>query len=202
VLLTPRTIELVADRIERAYLRRSPSPAPFIGNARVWTIAAQALLEAHHRHTWLPLDPELFVAAQASQTPMSDPWSDLAPPNALRRYRRQVLQIIQGLRRELRAEIRRAERLVRRGQDPRKLLAEPRRWLSPLGAYVAAYRLQVPDLMEQWRPRARDQHDACPLYRLACRGFLPSSAYPVSELLPGLHLTPRIGPRFTSFSKN
>lgn len=202
MILTPRTIELIADRIERAYLRRRPRNLPVFGDVRVWAIAAQALLEAHRRASWLPLDPELFVAAQAVRRPMGDPWTDLAPAASLRRYRRQVLQIVQGLRKEIRTEIRRVESLVRRGEDPGRLFSEPRRWLSPLGAYVAAHRLRRPDLMEQLRPLARDQHDACPLYRLACRGFLPASAYPVLDLVPGVYFTPRIGPPSPSFSIN
>ncbi len=202
VLQTPRTIELVADRIEQAYQRRRPQSLSHIGDTRVWTMAAQALLEAHRQTPWLPLDPELFVAAQTLRTRAGDPWSDLAPRPAMVRYRRRILYIVQSLRRELRTEVRRVEGLVRRGRSTESILGTSHRWLSPLGAFIAAYKLDRLDLMEGLRPGARDQHDACPLYRIACRTFLPTSAYPVIELLPGLSLTPRIGPPWPELCLN
>jgi hypothetical protein len=202
VILTPRTIELVADRVEQAYLRRRPSWKPNLWDTRVWMMAAQALLEAHRRAAWLPLDPELFVAAQMTRNPTGDPWSDLAPRPAVVRYRRRILNIVQGLRKELRAEVRRAESLVRRGGDAESIIEAAPHWLSPLGGYISAYRLRRGDLMERLRSAARDQHDACPLYRIAARTFLPPSAYPVIDLLPGVTLTPRIGPPSPAFSLN
>lgn len=198
MILSPRTIEVVADRIEQVYFRRHPESVSQVWDGRIWTMAARALLEAHRRASWLPLDPELFVAAQAGRSACSDPWSLLSPAGSISRYRRRVLHIVQSLRKELRAEVRRAESLIRRGEAVDAVVSTEYRWLSPLGRYIVAYRNRRPDLMHTLRDQARHQHDACPLYRLACRTFLPMSVYPAVELIPGLALTPRQGPMVKS----
>jgi hypothetical protein len=202
VILSTRTIELVADRIERAYLRRHPEGKTSAWDARIWAVAARALLESSRRDSRLPLDPELFVAAQGHAPGPADPWHDLAPAAALRRYRQRVGRLVRGLRRELRAELSRARRALKAGHCLDEVVARRPRWLSPLGRYILAYRAGRDDLLERLRDGARDQHDACPLYRLACRPILPPSIYPVFELIPGLVPTPRQGPLVHSVCLN
>lgn len=195
VLITPRAIEKVADRIERAYARRHPQGIASPPDSRLWDVVARALVEAHRVSPWLPLDPELFVASQPTSSPLADPWESLAPVPATRRYRRRILQIVRSLRRELRGEIRSAEAQLRRGRSPESVLRRRTRTLSPLGCYLIAYRIGRPDLAARFQAGAQDQHAACPLYRLACRGLVSDAAYPVLELLPGLVPTRRVGPR-------
>lgn len=194
MLQSPRTIELVADRIERAYVRRYPDCQGWGLDGRIWSVAASALVVEHRRHRWLPIDPELFVASQSPKAGSADPWTDLAPTGAMWRYRRRVKQIVRGLRHELRLELRRVGRSVREGESLEVLLRRRHRWLSPLGRYIAAYQAGRMDLVDRFRCRARHQHQSCPLYRLACQTLLPESAYPVLEVVPGFAATPRRGP--------
>jgi hypothetical protein len=202
VIQSQRTVELVADRIERAYLRRYPDCQGFGLDGRIWWVAAGALLEAQRRLGWLPLDPELFVASQSHRLGSADPWSDLVPAEAIARYQERVTAIVRGLRRELRAELRRVQREVERGHSLEWVLRGRRRWLSPLGRYIAAYQSERTDLVDRFRSRARHQHEACPLYRHACLTFLPEWAYPVIELVPGYSMTPRSTPAMRSICMN
>lgn len=202
MLITPRAIEKVADRIERAYARRNPQGIACPPDSRLWEVAARALVEAHRASDWLPLDPELFVASQPSDTPLADPWQHLSPSHAVRHYRRRILQIVRGLRLELRQEVYRAEARLQQGQPLKSVLGDRDRNLSPLGRFVVAYRAGRMDLAEKFREDATEQHASCPLYRLACRRLIPSHAYPVLELLPGLIPTRRIGPPASSVCLN
>ncbi len=151
-------------------------------------------MEAHRANPWLPLDPELFVASQPAASPLADPWENLAPSQATRRYRRRILEIVRSLRRELRGEIRQAEAQLRRWPAAEAGVARRRnRGFSPLGRYLVAYRAGRPELAEPFREQVHEQHAACPLYRLACRRLIAAEAYPVLELLPGLVPTRRVG---------
>jgi hypothetical protein len=196
VILSLHAIEQVAGRIERAYRRRVHKEDQAWGgpDPRLWTLAARALVEAHRNQPWLPLDPELFVMSQPRTIPLDDPWRDLAPSEAVRRYRRRVLKIVRGLRREIRGEVRRTEARVARGESLEQILRRPSKRLSALGGYLVAVRAGRHDLAEPLTERIYDQHAGCPLYRLACRHLLPGAAYPVLDLLPGLVLTRRRGP--------
>lgn len=194
MLITPRAIEKVADRIERAYAHRNPQGIVCPPDSRLWEVVARALVEAHRATPWLPLDPELFVASQPLASPLTDPWENLAPARAIRRYRRRILQIARGLRRELRAEIRQAEMQLGQGRSLESVLRRRHRGLSPLGRYLIACRAGQPDLAAKFRDPACEQHAACPLYRLACRRLIPPEAYPVLEILPGLIPIRRVGP--------
>src|SRR3954447_20500366 len=86
VLLTPRAIEQVADRIERAYLRRCPQWRHAHLDPRLWAAAAELLVDVNRREAWVPLDPELFVASQVENAPGSDPWIELTRPSSQVRY--------------------------------------------------------------------------------------------------------------------
>lgn len=131
----------------------------------------------------LPLDSELFVASQPLDSQAGDPWTELAQPEAGRRYRRQVRRIVSRLRAELDREVHRAERLM---EDPRvdpSLLARDRR-LSPLGCYIAAHRVRRNDWAAYFATAAARQHDACPLYQAATLSLLPADLYPLAERPP------------------
>jgi hypothetical protein len=194
--------EQLAERIEQAYRRRHPHWRLGCPNPRVWSAAALALLHAHQSDPKLPLDPELFVATQPLASPLSNPWEDLTQAMAAVRYRHQVHRIIRKLRRELRTEIQWAEDRLRQGATLETILRSRKRFLSPLGRYIIAFRAQRPDLMELFREPAQDQHWACPLYRHACRPLLPCQAYPVEEFLVELEFPARGPLMMSNFSLN
>jgi hypothetical protein len=195
VILSPHAIVQLAGRIERAYGRRHRHDSPWSApDARLWELAARALIEAHRAEPWLPLDPELFVISQPVAAILDDPWQELAASEAIRRYRRRVRRLVRNLRRELAAEVRRAESRVRRGKELEVVVRRPTARVSALGAYIVAIRAGRPELAEPLVDAVHAQHAACPLYRQASRGYLPASAYPVMELLPGLVPARRHGP--------
>ena len=197
MLLTPRAIEQLSDRIERAYLRRRPEWSQAGLDPRLWSAAAAILLVAHRRESWVPLDPELFVACQPEPDGSSDPWGELTRAASARHYISRLRSIIRSLRRELRAEIRRAETAVLRGEIVEVVLLGPLKGSSPLGRYLAASRLGVPDLADRFRDEARLQHFACPLYRLAAAGLAPGDPYPVLSLLPAMLRPSESSPSFS-----
>lgn len=178
-LLQLHLMDDLAHRIRRAYLRRGPQGRRDGADAAVWAAAASTLLGAHRRDPdRVPLDPELFVAAQAIGRTLHDPRAELTGPAAARRYGRRVMAIIRALRAELRAEVRRAEARLRRGVPLTTLVATPCRGLSPLGRLIVAHREGRPELAESLRADAAAQHRSCPLYRAACHRLLPPAAYP------------------------
>ncbi len=195
MILSSRTVEWVSDRIERAYCRRYQEATCFMWDTRVWLLAARALLEEHQKNPWLPVDPELFVAAQCRLRSAADHWRDLSPPQAIRRYEHRVRQIIKKLRCELLAEVRRAEKAVSRGETIDAVVLRRNKSLSPLGRLIVAWRANRYDLADSLRLAARHQHDACPLYRVACVELLPPEHYPVFELVEGISLTPLSRPQ-------
>ncbi|HWE36512.1 MAG TPA: hypothetical protein VG406_08100 [Isosphaeraceae bacterium] len=168
----------LADRIERAYLLHGPRWCHNEADAKVWSAAATTLLAAHLRDALVPLDPELFVAAQVTGRPLHDPRAELTGAAAARRYGHRVLAIVRKLRRELRGEVRRAEGRLRRGVPLTTVVAAPSRDISPLGRLIVAHRAGRPDLAEPLRGPAAAQHRSCPLYRAACLRLLPAEAYP------------------------
>ena len=195
-------IEVVAERIERAYLRRRPQWRGVGVPARVWADAAATLMELHRGDPAIPLDPELYVAAQPAGAVLADPWAELTRPASVRRYVRHVRRIVRTLRRELRDELGRARVRLARGLDPEAVLFGRDRALSPLGRYIAAHRADRPDLAERLRAAARAQHWACPLYRPACHGLIDPGCYPVVELLPGVPAHGRPAHAAAPFSLN
>jgi len=182
-VVTQTGIDALAERIARAYLRRQPFWYPGCSNARVWEAAAEALVRLNRKDPTIPVDPELFVAAQPIDSPLSDPWQDLTQTRAVRRYEKRVRRIIRDLRAELVAEVRQVESRVRKGQNLESVLQTKSQSLSPMGRYIAAYRAKRFDLVKRFRDQAKEQHLSCPLYRHACQKLLPRSAYPVSERL-------------------
>lgn len=171
-------IDLLAGRIERAYERRGARWNAACSTGRVWASAARALCQCRHQDPEFPVDPELYVAAQGVDPESSDPWSDLASPQAVERYRRRIRSIIRQLRSELLREIRLAERSIRLGRSPSDVLADRTSRLSPLGRYIVARRARRPDLAERWSREALEQHRSCPLYRNASIELLPLDEYP------------------------
>jgi hypothetical protein len=201
-VLTLRVIEELADRIERAYLRRQPYWHQGCSNPRVWAAAAVALLRLNRNDPRIPIDPELYVASQPISHSLADPWEDLTQSRSVRRYRRRVRQLIRNLRGELVAELRFVRSRVQRGETIEDVLYSKSRSLSPLGRFIAAYRAGRPDLMERFRATAQDQHGCCPLYRPASQRLLPSAAYPVQDTLPGWLFSGRSGSKIPQFSLN
>lgn len=180
MLPSQRQVDATADRIETLYVRRCPPAPRQVETVRgVWGTAATGLLLLHQGEPEIPADPELFVTIQTlcGGGPF-DPWNDLASELALERYRMAVMGMIDGLRRELRSEVRRAERRVRAGADLDVVLADQRQPLSPLGRFITAFRAGRADLMEAVRHEAESQHLACPLYRAASMSLLPENEYP------------------------
>lgn len=201
-VLTLHAIEELAARIERAYRLRHPNWADGGSYSRVWSNAASALVRAHRDDPRIPLDPELFVAAQQLGRSQADPWQDLTPVRATRRYRRSVFQIIRMLRVELRGELRTAESRLMGGESLESILSTRSRSLTPLARYIVAFRAGRLDLAERFREQAHDQHYSCPLYRHACARLLPQAAYPVVEVVSGLDLPCRLASAIPQFSLN
>ena len=183
------TTQRLANRIRTAYLRHRTWWDTAASDAEVWMAAATVLHEAHRDDPRLPLDPELFVAAQPGCRAIADPWDEIAGPRSAARYRRRVGRMIRRLRRELRRELRR----VRRDLPLDRQLTEPRLRLSPMARYVAAVQSGRPDLAARLRDEALRHHESCPLYRLACVGLLPDGTYPSSVPLPALPLGVDVG---------
>lgn len=149
-------------------------------------MAAIRLVKVQQQAPWLPLDPELFVAAQPLNRPFLNPWCALTQLHAVRRYRERVRQIVCTLAAELKGEVVRAERRIRRGDALEEILAQGGPSLSPLGGFIVACRADRWDLARRLLPGAVSQHRACPLYRHASRRLLPPDSYPggVPRLLP------------------
>jgi len=133
----------------------------------------------------LPLDSELFVASQPISDALSDPWTELAQPEAARRYRSQVRRIIRQLRSELKREVALAERSIRQDREISSALLATNPRLSPLGCYIAAHRAGRADLVCQFVTAATEQHRSCPLYQPASAGLLPAECYPTHSFSGG-----------------
>ncbi|WZO98865.1 hypothetical protein EP7_000456 [Isosphaeraceae bacterium EP7] len=179
----PKTIQDLATRIETAFLRRSPRWRPGCTGADVWRRAAELLCELNATSPEIPVDPELYVAAQ----PMTgDPWTTLTLGSSVGRYRRRIGSIVRALRTEIRGEVLRAERQLIRGMAVETVLLPSNDDLSPLGCFIVAHRAGRPELAACFRGPASEQHVGCPLYRQACRNLLPVEAYPA--VLPAQEL--------------
>jgi hypothetical protein len=181
VLPTQELIDRLAERIEQAYALRHPGWKRECSTSRIWSVAAHNLLQAHQEDDAVPLDPELFVASQPITAEFANPWLDVAPPEAVQRYRRRIRQIIRGLRAELRREVAFAERTVKRGQALQLVLLTKNARLSPLGRYIVACRAGRNDLASRFQRQAADQHRSCPLYRPASIAFIAADEYPVLD---------------------
>ena len=181
MLVAQSVIDTLAGRIERAYRVRRLGWHGVCSTPRVWAMAAETLLKLREEDDSLPLDPELYVAAQPCDTSFVNPWSDLTGAEAVARYRQRVTEIVRRLRDELAGEIHHAEERIEQGQSVIKILTTRTRRLSPLGRYIMAYRAGRPSLASRFLQGALEQHRACPLYRQASTVFLPEGIYPTTE---------------------
>jgi hypothetical protein len=181
VLATRAALEVLAERIERAYRLRRSGWYRGCRSAGVWSTAAAILVQLNRDDTTLPVDPELYVAVQPVGGPFDDPWEGLTQPSAAKRYRTRVRAMIRTLRSELRAEVRYAERRIARGEALERVLKTPSKRLSPLGCYIVAYRGGCPALGERFRLGAVEQHQSCPLYRAASLHLIAAEFYPGRE---------------------
>lgn len=195
-------IHRLAERIERAYSRRGGRFVSGCSTPRVWNAAARALWQCRLDDPELPVDPELYVAAQGVDADSSDPWTDLASPEAMERFRRRVQAIVRQLQSELGREIRRAERSISRGREPVAVLNARDPGLSPLARYIVARKTLGEDLARRWLPGALAQHRSCPLYRNACDGFLSVAEYPSEPGVPDAIRAPARFPRPSACSLN
>jgi hypothetical protein len=183
VLPTQEVLDQLAARVERAYGLRRPRWWRGCSTSRVWYAAALRLWEAHAADPQhVPLDAELYVASQPIAVPLSDPWTELAQPEAARRYRSAVRRIVRQLRAELRREINLAERLIRRGAGISALFRRKSNRLSPLGCFMVALRAGRPDVAQRFAAAAAAQHRSCPLYRTASLSLIPADFYPHDSL--------------------
>jgi hypothetical protein len=175
----------LAFRIETAYRLRFPRWWEGCSTVRVWDQAALYLWQAHEEAPEsIPLDAELYVASQDISSRFANPWFDLARPEAIGQYRTRVGQIVRKLKAELKKEIQRAERALRRGRAVHEVLKPGNRRLSPLGCYITALRADRADLAERFAAAAAAQHHACPLYRSASSPFIPADEYQFDRFPP------------------
>jgi hypothetical protein len=185
VLPTQEAIENLAERIERAYSLRRARWWRGCSTRRVWTAAALRLWQAHVEDPQLPLDSELFVASQPISNALSDPWSELAQPDAARRYRTQVRRMIRRLRSELVREVALAQRSIRNHPETTPALLARDRRISPLGCYIAAHRAGRADLAQRFVAAAAEQHGSCPLYQAASLPLIAADLYPTLDSTVG-----------------
>ena len=129
----------------------------------------------------IPIDPELYVASQGMNSLMTDPWTGLTSAESVRRYKDRVDVIVRGLRDELTEEVRVAERRILAGQSVCQVLTSKSGRISVLGRYIVAVRASRERLARRFLEGAVEQHRACPLYRQAAAGLIPSTAYPIAE---------------------
>lgn len=148
---------------------------------RTWSVAAFHLIQAHEIDSTPPIDPELYVASQPRPSASPNPWLELTGPPAVRRYADQIKQIVRSLRKEIREEIRQAEKHVPRGHETRTVLESNSRRISPLARYIVGHRAGLPVLAREFLSEAAKQHESCPLYREACRGLIGPELYPDTE---------------------
>jgi hypothetical protein len=186
VLATQDEIVQIGERIERAYYLRRPRAQWTGSTSGLWSVAATRLIQSHRDDPTIPVDPELYVAAQPIDPRRTNPWYDLSQEISAQRYCRHVRKVVRGLRAELHLEIRLAERKIRRGADLELVVSLQSRALSPLGSYIVALRAGRDEVAERIQPSAEDQHWSCPLYWQASRPWLSSDAYPVKDLTTGL----------------
>ncbi len=189
---TQELIEDLANRIERAYTLRRTGWDRGCSTGRLWTAAALCLWQAHTDDPALPLDSELFVAAQHLIGSSGDPWVELTQIEAGRRYKVQVRRIVRRLRRELTREVHRAERLMSEGGRLIVSLLSRDGRLSPLGCYIAAQRVGRPEIASHFAVAAADQHSACPLYRVASLSLMHPDRYPMGSPLPAPESAPAV----------
>lgn len=178
MLTTQTSLDQLADRIEQAYRRRHPQWFAIGLTPGVWTAAAARLVEVEEVGSGLPVDPELFVAVQSYKSFRRDPWGELTQEQAAKVYRAAIRKIVRQLRAELKAELRWSRRHLEMGQSLDQIFGQARSRVSPIAKLVLCQEWDRDDLAEAVRPAAEAQHQACPLYRIACEDLMATSAYP------------------------
>ena len=181
MLTTQSHLDQRAARLERAYRRRHPNWLATGLTPGVWGAAAARLMEAGRAGSGLPVDPELFVAVQDCKSFRPDPWAELTQERAARAYRVAIRKIVQQLRAELKAELRWSRRHLLSGQSLDQVFNLTKSRVSPIAKLVLCEEWDRTDLAESVRPAAEAQHQACPLYRLACKDLMTTSAYPAPQ---------------------
>ncbi|WP_435016822.1 hypothetical protein TA3x_004401 [Tundrisphaera sp. TA3] len=178
---TQDAIEQLAERIQQAYRRRYPRWNSIGITPGAWEVAAARMISTVGTGGSIPVDPELFIAAQPQVADAHDPWAELAQEGSVRRYLKAVKRIVGQLRQELRQEVRIAEQKMLRGTTLDQLLASEQASISPLTRYILAHRAGRVDLSSRFRAAAENQHRSCPLYRQAARILLPDPSYPIPD---------------------
>ncbi|WP_156512671.1 hypothetical protein [Planctomyces sp. SH-PL62] len=181
VIATQEELDHLSMRIQVAYKRRGIRWEDGCSTSRVWTAAAMTLWQCRLDDPDVPVDPELFVASQPISRHAADPWADLACERAAQQYRKRIRRIVRQLKTELDREIRLVERMIREGRSLDAVVLDRNSRLSPMSRYIVAQRADRPDLVERWSGDALDQHDCCPLYRNAARGYLAADEYPADR---------------------
>lgn len=181
MLSLPETTDLLARRIERAYIRRNPTWIRDTACPRVWDVAALRLIEVSMHNPLITLDPELYVAVLSVGGGRRNPWIELTQNLSKSRYISALRKIVGFLRRELKLELRRAQISISDGLELEQVFQVSRGRISPLTCYILAYHAGRLDLMSELEGRSVRQHQSCPLYRLACSSLLPDDAYPRSQ---------------------
>ena len=171
-------LDQLADRIEKAYRLRHPNWQSTGLTPGVWSTAAARLNATSRGLRSVPIDPELFVAVQNYKSFRRDPWTELAQENSANLYRQAVRRLINQLKAELREELRWSIRFMGSGGSLDNLLTTPRSKASPLTALCMFIQHNRFDLVGQVKAAAEQQHQACPLYRFACKQTIPASLYP------------------------
>ncbi len=180
---TQEVLDHLAGRVERAYALRRPHWWRGCSTQRVWSAAALRLWDVHAQDPLrVPLDAELFVASQPISVTFADPWTELAQPEAARRYRSRVRRIVHQLGSELGREVHRAERLIRRGGEMSAVLSLQDARLSPLSCFIVAQRAGRAELAVRFAAAAAAQDRSCPLYRSASLALIPADFYPDRSL--------------------
>lgn len=200
MIATQNNLDQLADRIERAYHLRHPNWLATGLTPGVWTAAAVRLHEVVAAHSFLPVDPELFVAAQSYKTFRRDPWCELTQEGACKAYRSAVRKIIRQLKRELAGELRRATRFLEAQGTLDELVASARSKVSPMIKLMLCHQNDRSDLALHVNSAAEAQHLACPLYRIACKNLIPGDLYPLPN--QKILLQPRIVAQSRSFAWN
>ena len=185
-------IVILATRMVSAYRRMRPRVGCEMTTMKASMAAAASLLQSHLDDERIPLDPELYVIAQANRSRGFSPWTDLAGPAALRSYKRQVRKIVQSLRKELLREIDRAEKKMAGGESVYQVLMKADLKITAMTRYILAQRVHRGALASRFFHDAVAQHRSCPLYKQAVADLLAADLYPDPPLLETWHLGEQI----------
>lgn len=168
----------IAIRLESAYMRFRPT----LGernemSSDFWIQCAVALMAVNRTDSIIPLDPELFIAAQTERNG-SSPFMEADVNKAIDRYKGAILRTIRKLRQELTEELKRLSTASLRGLTVERLVRSSSRRFTPLSLYIHAHRMNREDLANELVSQVLEQHEHCPLYRFASSQWLDEGRYP------------------------